>query len=429
MKVYKHASQIIQEITEQNKGFKTGYYDYYEKNKHTFGSQMNRIYSVSINTYKRYRDIKGAIEQVFSNENVRDYYLLVVLIHEGAIMNEKIKIGGKLSKMVKTHKEELQAILGITDQESKEDEVIYIRQNKHIEQELSLKEVKKQLNEEDFKVKKVGKLDLLRVHQTKSKTVVTHPFFKEHKFVIQDISSCMPVMYLNSFLQGKYREGKIKDFHGIDATSSPGNKSLQLSEIIGKLYSLEMDQKRYETLKRRVEQCQAKNIECLNYDFLNTNPESYEDVNVIICDPSCSGSGMKLHAQQNQECTSGLATPDEMKTRAQNLSKFQFKIVSHALTFPSVEYVVYSTCSLYEEENENVVRDILKKHKRTWKTVDLEKIDIGLSSRYLKGFHFNKNKKQGHSLRLCSTCGPKNYLNGFFLAIFERKSIAENEQE
>ena len=30
-------------------------------------------------------------------------------------MNEKIKIGGKLSKMVKTHKEELQALLGVNN--------------------------------------------------------------------------------------------------------------------------------------------------------------------------------------------------------------------------------------------------------------------------------------------------------------------------
>jgi len=66
-------------------------------------------------------------------------------------------------------------------------------------------------------------------------------------------------------------------------------------------------------------------------DFLESNPETYEDVSVILCDPSCSGSGMKLHAKDEQECTLGLDTPDEMKVRAKNLSKFQFKIASHAL--------------------------------------------------------------------------------------------------
>lgn len=68
---------------------------------------MNRIYSVTINTYKRMNDIKGAIDQLFSKESVKDYYMLVVLIHEGAIMDEKIKIGGKLSTMVKVNKLEL----------------------------------------------------------------------------------------------------------------------------------------------------------------------------------------------------------------------------------------------------------------------------------------------------------------------------------
>lgn len=57
MKVYRHASQILKEISEHNKGFKTAFYDYYEKNKSSIGSQMNRIYSVTINTYKRMKDI------------------------------------------------------------------------------------------------------------------------------------------------------------------------------------------------------------------------------------------------------------------------------------------------------------------------------------------------------------------------------------
>lgn len=76
---------------------------------------MNRIYSVSINTYKRKDDIQKAINELFSNETIKDYYMFMILIHEGAIQNEKIKIGGKLSKLVKTHKQELQAILGASD--------------------------------------------------------------------------------------------------------------------------------------------------------------------------------------------------------------------------------------------------------------------------------------------------------------------------
>jgi len=53
--------------------------------------------------------------------------MLMVLIHEGAIMNEKIKIGGKLSTMVKQNKTELQAILGCNSSEKEKSDIIYIR--------------------------------------------------------------------------------------------------------------------------------------------------------------------------------------------------------------------------------------------------------------------------------------------------------------
>jgi putative methyltransferase len=57
-----------------------------------------------------------------------------------------------------------------------------------------------------------------------------------------------------------------------------------------------------------------------------------------------------------------METPQEVKERAANLSKFQYKILSKALTdYHSARFVVYSTCSIYVEENENVVRDVLKK--------------------------------------------------------------------
>jgi hypothetical protein len=52
-----------------------------------------------------------------------------------------------------------------------------------------------------------------------------------------------------------------------------------------------------------------------------------------------------------------------------------------------------------------------------WQSVDLSQVDVGLKGSYMKGMHFNE--KLG-CLRVCASCGPKNYLNGFFLAIFER---------
>jgi len=79
--------------------------------------------------------------------------------------------------------------------------------------------------------------------------------------------------------------------------------------------------------------------------------------------------------------------------------------------------VVYSTCSIYQEENEQVLRDVLKKQQSKWRTVDLSSVESGMAGTYARGLHFDDELR---SLRVCGGCGPKNYLNGFFLALFER---------
>ncbi len=76
-------------------------------------------------------DIDTAIVRVIQ-EPVKDKHMLMILIHEGAIMDEKLKIGGKLASMVKRYKAELQAVLGKAEKVEKE-QWLYIRPNMHIE--------------------------------------------------------------------------------------------------------------------------------------------------------------------------------------------------------------------------------------------------------------------------------------------------------
>jgi hypothetical protein len=112
MLTYRHTASLLKEILEQRKGFKTAFYDYYERNKSAIGTQMNRLYSMGINVYKRSEDIARVIEELFGDHQIKDRYMLMVLVHEGVIMDEKLKIGGKLSTMVKQNKAELQTRLG-----------------------------------------------------------------------------------------------------------------------------------------------------------------------------------------------------------------------------------------------------------------------------------------------------------------------------
>lgn len=118
-------------------------------------------------------------------------------------------------------------------------------------------------------------------------------------------------------------------------------------------------------------------------DFLAVSAADprYQQVQYILLDPSCSGSG------ETQEATLGScglrpgnqATPmfpsvgmpsrqleepgagAPSKERLQALAGFQLRALDHALTFPSLRRLVYSTCSLCQEENEDVVQEALQR--------------------------------------------------------------------
>jgi 16S rRNA C967 or C1407 C5-methylase (RsmB/RsmF family) len=105
-------------------------------------------------------------------------------------------------------------------------------------------------------------------------------------------------------------------------------------------------------------------------------------------------------------------------------------VLSKALNFKNQSgelprFVSYSTCSVYEEENEKIIRDVIKKDwfkANGWKIVNLSQIiEEVIPKKYRQGIHSINHKDEGiNCVRVCPDCGPKGYLNGFFLTLFER---------
>lgn len=99
-------------------------------------------------------------------------------------------------------------------------------------------------------------------------------------------------------------------------------------------------------------------IQITHADFTTTRPDDFPNVTGFVVDPSCSGSGIFGRAledsQKEEEKQQEIDT-----TRLNKLAGFQFKIVKHALLFPSARKLVYSTCSIHPHENERVVVDLL----------------------------------------------------------------------
>lgn len=96
-------------------------------------------------------------------------------------------------------------------------------------------------------------------------------------------------------------------------------------------------------------------------DFTTTRPQDFSEITGMLVDPSCSGSGIFGRAFDEQEDDLDAdEAKEKLADRLTRLSNFQFKIVKHALSFPNVRKVVYSTCSIHDEENEGVVKKLLE---------------------------------------------------------------------
>lgn len=153
-------------------------------------------------------------------------------------------------------------------------------------------------------------------------------------------------------------------------------------------------------------------MEIKHEDFLNISPEdpAYSKVQAILLDPSCSGSGTVVDRLDHLLPS---YTTDSDVNRLEKLAAFQRKALEHALSFPAVERIVYSTCSVNQVENEDVIKSVLP-----------------LASSY--GFElttiFPQWARRGHpifdgSQRVLRTDLIEDQ-EGFFIALFVRKGVS-----
>lgn len=203
----------------------------------------------------------------------------------------------------------------------------------------------------------------------------------------------------------------------LDACSAPGNKTVHLAALMGgkgNIIACELNEERLKRLKETIRLSGASNIKVLHGDFLELKPEdpSYSKIRAILLDPSCSGSGTASARLDHLLPSSAPGrTADFTETeRLNKLAAFQKKALAHALSFPEVERIVYSTCSVNQIENEDVVKSVLP---------------LAATYGFELGTPFPKWQRRGLPVfegaeRLLRT-DPVEDKEGFFIALFVRR--------
>lgn len=102
-------------------------------------------------------------------------------------------------------------------------------------------------------------------------------------------------------------------------------------------------------------------------------------------------------------------------TRLAKLTSLQEKFLKHAMNaFPKAKRIVYSTCSVFPEENERVITNVVKASRTKWKVQDVKEL--------LKGQWNNFGSSMYGSMGArCMYAKPdSDFTIGFFLAVLDR---------
>jgi putative methyltransferase len=87
-------------------------------------------------------------------------------------------------------------------------------------------------------------------------------------------------------------------------------------------------------------------------------------------------------------------------------------LLRHALAFPAVHRVAYSTCSIHAEENEDVIAEMLRTPAIDEKFRLIDPLSCW-SHRGLENYHFGSKVIRAEPER--------DLTNGFFVALFQKK--------
>lgn len=252
-------------------------------------------------------------------------------------------------------------------------------------------EIEEFLKQENIKYTKVNWYeDAYIMEEADEKYLEQTPIYKQRKIYLQNPSSMIPPLVLDP----KEKESIL------DMTASPGSKTTQIANLSNNnalITAVEKNKIRAERLKYNIEEQGAKKISIMIEDARHLN--DFFSFEKILLDAPCSGSGT---LNKNNEQTSKYFTEKLLE----NSVKTQKELLKKAIKLVKPNgIIIYSTCSILKEENEEVLKEVLKEGNVELLPIELSK-DLPLLPVTLE-----------NTLCIC----PTEIHEGFFVAKLKRK--------
>ena len=256
-----------------------------------------------------------------------------------------------------------------------------------------IQEIEQVLNDSNIKFEKVSWSKEAFVLLTGTESNLENlDIYKEGKIYLQSLSSMLPAIILNP------RE----NCDILDMAAAPGGKTTQIAAISknkANITACEMNAIRAERLKYNIEKQGASSVYIMVRDARKI--DDFFKFDQILLDAPCSGSGT---LNMNNASVEKYFTE---KLISKSIAA-QTSLLKKALTIlKSGQEMVYSTCSILQEENEEVLKKVMRECKAEIIPIEFEGMDeLPLLPTNIKG-----------TLCVC----PTEYYEGFFVAKIRKR--------
>lgn len=265
---------------------------------------------------------------------------------------------------------------------------------------ISPQELENQLSEMGFNLEKVAWQNQTFILKNRSQRELTETkFYREGFFYLQSLSSLVPALVLDPKPGEKV----------LDLCAAPGSKTTQMAALManrGEIYANDQSHLRGYKLRANLELQGVKIAKVFEYPgeiFWKTFPEQFDRT---LVDVPCSLEG-------RFNCHDSKSYDDWSIKKIKKLSDQQKWLLRSAIscTKPGGT-IVYSTCTLAPEENEEIIDWILKKEAEA---LELEPIVIdGLATD--PPLSFWKEKRFDSIISRAVRILPSERMEGFFVA-------------
>lgn len=174
------------------------------------------------------------------------------------------------------------------------------------------------------------------------------PAFLEGKFYVQDVSSMLVSLWAEP------KEGA----QVIDVCAAPGGKSIHMAELLhgtGMVEARDLTEYKVSLIEENIERCGLKNICAKQADARILEEDRTATADIVIADLPCSGLGV-------------IGKKPDIKYKMTEETCRELSVLQREILHTVQHYVksggvlMYSTCTINPQENEENVRWFLKEH-------------------------------------------------------------------